>query len=50
MIERALTLDPCSAEAYAVLGNCRINQGDVYGALEAFEKSHHISPFNSAVS
>ena len=33
LIERALTLDLYSAEAYAVLGNCRINQGDVYGAL-----------------
>ena len=50
LIERALTVDPNSAEAYAVLGNCRINQGDVYGALKAFEKSHQISPFNPAVS
>lgn len=48
-LERALKLDPNVAEAYAVLGNCRINQGDVYGALEAFEKSHQISRFNPAV-
>lgn len=49
-LERALTVEPNSPEAHAVLGNCRINQGDIYGALEAFEKSHQISPFNPAVS
>ena len=48
-LEKAVMVEPNFAEAYAVLGNCRINQGDVYGGLEAFEKSHGISRFNSAV-
>ena len=48
-LEQAITVEPNSAEAHAVLGNCRINQGDIYGALKAFEKSHKISPFNPAV-
>ena len=48
-LERALRAEPEFSEAHAVLGNCRINQGDINGAMKAFERSHQISPFNQVV-
>ncbi len=49
LLEEALALKPDFAEAHAVLGNCRLNQADIIGAMEAFERSHELSPFNDAV-
>ncbi len=38
-LERALVLVPDFGPAWTLLGNCRVNQGDVVGAVEAFERA-----------
>ena len=48
-LEEALAIKPDFAEAHAVLGNCRLNQADIFGAMTAFETSHKLNPFNDAV-
>ena len=49
-LTQAVELRPDSFSGHALLGHCRIHHADILGAVEAFERSHAILPFNDAVA
>jgi len=45
-VEESAVLDPNIWEVWQLIGNCRHQQGDVPGALEAWKKSTDLNPAN----
>ncbi len=48
-LQRAVNAEPGFSQAHALLGNCKIEQADIVGAMESFHRSHNLAPFNEAV-
>jgi predicted O-linked N-acetylglucosamine transferase (SPINDLY family) len=49
-LERTVVLAPEFVEAWMVLGNARVNQGDIGGAMAAFDAAHRLQPDSDVVA